>query len=106
MNNAKKSNDIPLQETTSTYFNNILKKEVKPKSIEELNPEILTTFENSVEDAFEDASDRQHRLLGYNDRRSPRMWRRSLGPFHFDIGRCDQSHRQVSAKPPLCLDDP
>lgn len=57
MNNAKKSNDIPLQETTSTYFNNILKKEVKPKSIEELNPEILTTFENAVEDAFEDASE-------------------------------------------------
>lgn len=57
MNNANNLNEIPIQETTSTYFNNILKKEVKPKSREELNPEILTAFDNAVDDAFTDASE-------------------------------------------------
>lgn len=46
----------PLQETTSTYFNAILKKEVEPVTFENINPVMVDTFYKAVDEAFtEDA---------------------------------------------------
>lgn len=42
----------PIQETTSTYFNPILKNVVKPIPIENINPILVETFNRAVEDAF------------------------------------------------------
>lgn len=42
----------PIQETTSTYFNPILKNVVKPISIENINPILVETFNRAVDDAF------------------------------------------------------
>lgn len=44
----------PIQETTSTYFNNILKKSVVPKSVEEIDPQMIKEFNKAIEDAFTD----------------------------------------------------
>ena len=52
-----------IQETTSTYFNDILKKEVKPKSIEEIDPAMVSQFYKALEKAFpEDAESMKHRI--------------------------------------------
>ena len=47
----------PIQETTSTYFNNILKKTIAPKSIEEIDPQMVEDFNNAIDDAFTDDSE-------------------------------------------------
>ena len=47
----------PIQETTSTYFNNILKKAIAPKSIEEIDPQMIEDFNNAIDDAFTDDSE-------------------------------------------------
>lgn len=46
--------DKPIQETTSTYFNPILKKVVNPIPIEDINPVLIDTFNKSIEEAFGD----------------------------------------------------
>lgn len=46
-----------IQETTSTYFNNILKKSVVPIRVEDVNPELIEVFNRAVDEAFtQDAS--------------------------------------------------
>lgn len=46
-----------IQETTSTYFNKILKKRVTPISIRDIDSELLASFTKAVEEAFtEDSS--------------------------------------------------
>ena len=48
--------EMPIQETTSTYFNPILKKVVVPIPIENIDTKLVETFNKAVEDAFtEDA---------------------------------------------------
>lgn len=48
--------EIPLQETTSTYFNPILKKSVVPIPVENIDSALVETFNNAVDEAFtEDA---------------------------------------------------
>ena len=42
----------PIQETTSTYFNNILKKSIVPKSMNEIDPQMIQDFHNAIKDAF------------------------------------------------------
>ena len=42
----------PIQETTSTYFNPILKKSVVPLPVEDINPQLVETFNKAVEEAF------------------------------------------------------
>lgn len=44
----------PIQETTSTYFNPILKKSVVPIPVENIDSELLNTFNLAVEEAFTD----------------------------------------------------
>ena len=44
--------DRPIQETTSTYFNPILKKVVVPIPIENIDTKLIKTFNKAVEDAF------------------------------------------------------
>ncbi|MCH5214226.1 MAG: hypothetical protein J1E97_03465 [Muribaculaceae bacterium] len=44
----------PVQETTSTYFNPILKKGVAPVSVENIDPGLIDTFNSAVEEAFTD----------------------------------------------------
>ena len=44
----------PIQETTSTYFNPILKKSVVPIPVENIDSELLSTFNLAVEEAFTD----------------------------------------------------
>lgn len=45
------------QETTSTYFNTILKKSVVPLPVERLDPDLLATFYKAVEQAFGDEAE-------------------------------------------------
>ena len=44
----------PAQETTSTYFNPILKKSVVPIPIEKIDANLVKTFNNAVDDAFKE----------------------------------------------------
>lgn len=44
----------PIQETTSTYFNPILKKSVVPVPIESIDHKMFVTFNRAVEDAFKE----------------------------------------------------
>lgn len=44
----------PVQETTSTYFNPILKKSIVPIPIEDIDPELIATFNKAVDLAFTD----------------------------------------------------
>ena len=55
----------PIQETTSTYFNNILKKAIAPKSIEEIDPHMIEDFNNAINDAFTDESETVRLRLKY-----------------------------------------
>ena len=44
----------PIQETTSIYFNPILKKSVVPAPVENISSELLNTFNKAVDEAFTD----------------------------------------------------
>lgn len=44
--------DKPIQETTSSYFNSILKKSVEPVTVENIVSEILNTFNMAIEEAL------------------------------------------------------
>ena len=57
--------DKTIQETTSTYFNNILKKSVTPKSIENLDPSMVKEFYIAIEDAFADESEIVKKRIKY-----------------------------------------
>lgn len=46
--------DRPIQETTSTYFNPILRKSVVPIPVDNIDSELLNTFNKAIEDAFTD----------------------------------------------------
>ena len=55
----------PIQETTSTYFNNILKKSMAPKSIEEIDDKMIQDFNNAIVKAFTDESENVKYRLKY-----------------------------------------
>ena len=55
----------PIQETTSTYFNNILKKSVTPKTVEEIDTQKIEDFYKAIDDAFLDESDDAKQRLKY-----------------------------------------
>lgn len=58
-------NEKPSQETTSTYFNNILRKEVRPKSRDELDFSLISTFDKAIDDAFTDDSEIVKKRIQY-----------------------------------------
>lgn len=52
-----KDKDLNIQETTSVYFNNIIRRDVSPMTVEELAPEVLEEFNRQVALAFTDEAD-------------------------------------------------
>jgi len=58
-----------LQETTSVYFNNIIRRDVTPVSVEDLDPSCLENFNRQIEMAFPDEAEtaiqRLHYLVPY-----------------------------------------
>ena len=54
-----------VQETTSTYFNSILKKRVVPLPASDIDSGILEVFNNAVEEAFPDNCDIVKRRINY-----------------------------------------
>lgn len=58
-------NEKPVQETTSIYFNNILKKYSAPKSLEDLDNQMVEEFYNAIEDAFTEESEKVKIRLKY-----------------------------------------
>lgn len=61
----KYDTDKPLQETTSVYFNAILRKDVTPLTVEALPAEALSAFNNQVRLAFTDEGDVAVRRVRY-----------------------------------------
>ena len=55
----------PIQETTSTYFNDILKKEVKPLTIDQIPEEVINRFNQIIEDGFPEESEKVKIRLNY-----------------------------------------
>lgn len=55
----------PIQETTSTYFNNILNKEVLPVTIEQVPIEIINLVDKIIEQGFPDEADKIKIRLNY-----------------------------------------
>lgn len=66
MNNSEQN---PIQETTSVYFNNIIRRDVSPVSVEKLDPSRLENFNRQIVKAFTDEADvaikRLHYLMPY-----------------------------------------
>lgn len=59
------TNNIPLQETTSTYFNNILNQEITPVNVLDFEVEKIRAFEQVVRIAFPDEYENVNRRLHY-----------------------------------------
>lgn len=55
----------PIQETTSTYFNNILNKEILPITIEQVPKEIINLVDKIVEQGFPDEADEVKERINY-----------------------------------------
>ena len=55
----------PIQETTSTYFNNILNKEVLPVTIEQIPVEIINLVDEIIEQGFPDEADKIKIRINY-----------------------------------------
>ncbi len=54
-----------IQEIPSTYFNNIIRRDVVPITIDELEPETLKWFYEIVEQAFTDEADMAKMRIRY-----------------------------------------
>lgn len=55
----------PIQETTSTYFNDILNREVKPLTIEEIPAETISRFNQIIEDGFKEEAEEIKKRIKY-----------------------------------------
>ena len=55
----------PIQETTSTYFNNILNKKVRPVKIDQVPAEIINLVDKIIEQGFPDEADEVKLRLKY-----------------------------------------
>lgn len=55
----------PIQETTSVYFNNIIRKNVKPITIVDMDEEAVDTFNRAIDSAFPDNKEEVRRRLKY-----------------------------------------
>lgn len=66
MNNLEKNH---IQEATSVYFNNIIRRDVTPVSVEDLDPSRIENFNRQIEMAFTDEAEtaiqRLHYLVPY-----------------------------------------
>lgn len=61
MDNKKKN----IQETTSVYFNNIIRRDVSPITVDELDPNSLQEFNRQVDVAFTDETETVRRRMRY-----------------------------------------
>ena len=57
--------ELPVQETTSVYFNNIIRRDVSPITIDELAQESIDSFNQQVELAFTDEAEAAKRRFRY-----------------------------------------
>lgn len=57
--------ELPLQETTSVYFNNIIRRDVSPITVDELAPDRLDSFNRQIELAFTDEAETTKRRVRY-----------------------------------------
>lgn len=57
--------ELPVQETTSVYFNNIIRRDVSPITINELAQESIDSFNQQVELAFTDEAEAAKRRFRY-----------------------------------------
>lgn len=55
----------PIQETTSTYFNYILNRNVVPLSVEQLHPKVVEKFNQIIDSGFGDEAEAVKRRLRY-----------------------------------------
>lgn len=58
-------NDLPMQETTSVYFNNIIRRDVSPVTVDELPQDHLDAFNRQIELAFTDEAETAKRRVRY-----------------------------------------
>lgn len=57
--------ELPVQETTSVYFNNIIRRDVSPITIDELTQESIDSFNQQIELAFTDEAEDAKRRFRY-----------------------------------------
>lgn len=57
--------NIPIQETTSTYYNAIVRKEVCPMTVEDLTAEVVDYFNGQIRIAFTDEGDQTVERVRY-----------------------------------------
>lgn len=57
--------DLPIQETTSVYFSNIIRRDVSPVTVDELPQEHLDSFNRQLELAFTDEAETAIRRVRY-----------------------------------------
>lgn len=57
--------ELPIQETTSVYFNNIIRRDVSPVTVDELPQENLDYFNRQIELAFTDEAETAERRVRY-----------------------------------------
>lgn len=55
----------PIQETTSTYFNDILKKEVVPLTVDQITEDVINRFNQIIEDGFPDEAEEVKQRFKY-----------------------------------------
>lgn len=60
-----KQTELPIQETTSVYFNNIIRRDVAPMTVDELDSEVLDEFNRQIELAFTDEAEEAKRRVRY-----------------------------------------
>lgn len=57
--------ECPIQETTSVYFNNLIRRDVAPKTVDELDPAAFDEFNRQIELAFTDEAEEVKRRVYY-----------------------------------------
>lgn len=58
-------NELPIQETTSVYFSNIIRRDVSPVTVDELHKDHIDAFNRQIELAFTDESETVKRRVRY-----------------------------------------
>ena len=60
-----KQTELPIQEIISVYFNNIIRRNVSPMTVDELDSEVLDEFNRQIELAFTDEAEEAKRRVRY-----------------------------------------
>lgn len=60
-----RQSESPIQETTSVYFNNIIRRNVSPKTIDDLDSSVIDEFNRQIELAFTDEAEETKRRVRY-----------------------------------------